>query len=149
MSGPSKLVQNSGLRHPSSQENSLTTPPFRPEQFTKRPGLAQTETDLRRWLREVPVPERVVFLRALWPMNFAFCLSLAKSSQLPVEQVLELLREWLGSGKVDAAKGLVEAIEPLIGEARFWTAARGARMTPQMRHMLEYQSRGLLGPDGD
>jgi hypothetical protein len=115
--------------------------PFSPAQFATRPAVAQVETELRRWLREAPIEQRVEFLEQLWPINPHFTLSLAHTSQLPMGSAVNLLEQWL-QGNHNHASPIIEAFLPLLGGKRFWQVVSRVSLPPQMANMLEYYRRG-------
>lgn len=113
----------------------MESEPFTPEQFQKRPAVAQVDVDLRKWLRGISVEKRLEFIRALWPLNYTYSMSLARSSQLPNSQVEALLVEWLRAGQENAGNGLV-ALEPLLGKVRFWKVVDATDLTEEMRNFF-------------
>jgi hypothetical protein len=117
---------------------------FTPEQFARRPGIAQIETDLMRWLRSRPVDDRVSFIAALWPLNCNFALVLVRRTQLPTGAVVSLLRSWLQQGQHSAADRLIRCLVPVLGESRFWSTVESESLDPQMAHFLDYHSGGHL-----
>lgn len=108
---------------------------FTPEQFKKRPAVAQVDVDLRKWLRGISVEKRLAFIRALWPLNYTYSMSLARSSQLPNNHIEALLVEWLRAAQNSAGNGLV-ALAPLLGEARFWKVVDASDLTEEMRNFF-------------
>jgi len=117
---------------------------FSPEQFEKRSGQAQVETDLRKYLRSVPVLERIDFINRLWPLNYVFAVSLARSSQIPQQELAELLNDWLAQNKHNTVKVLIEEFEPLLGENRFWKIATECELSTTMVEFLNYHGKGKL-----
>jgi hypothetical protein len=122
----------------------MDEPPFKPEQFIRRSGTAQVDTELRRWLRSIPVPQRIDFIKDLYSHNYRYAVALVRSSQLPADEVTRLLRHWLLSSSHNASRGLIEGLVPMIGEARFWTIAAESDVTPTMAEFLNYYGRGKL-----
>lgn len=117
---------------------------FSPEQFEKRSGHAQVETELRKYLRSISVPERIDFINRLWPLNYVFAVSLAKSSQIPQQELAELLNDWLVQNKHNTVKVLVEEFEPLLGENRFWKIVAKCELSTTMVEFLNYHGKGKL-----
>jgi hypothetical protein len=117
---------------------------FVPEDFAKRPGRADLETELRSWLRSIPLTERIDFIRRLWPLNYRFALSLVRSSQLPTVEVVSLLEHWLSLGQHNTAEGLIEGLMPVVGESRFWRTAAQGDLTQAMEELLNYYGHGQL-----
>ncbi len=114
----------------------MESEPFTPEQFQKRPAVAQVDVDLRKWLRGISVEERLEFIRALSPLNYTYSMSLARSSQLPNSHVEALLVEWLRAGQENAVNGLL-ALQPLLGNARFWKVVDATDLTEGMRNYFD------------
>ncbi|WEF35167.1 hypothetical protein [Pseudoduganella chitinolytica] len=112
--------------------------------FLRRPGTAQVDTELRRWLRSLPVEQRVDFLRSLYGHNYRYAITLMRSSQLPLHQVVQLLQHWLLFSSHNCSRGLVAGFVPMIGEARFWTIAAKLDLNPTMADFLNYHGRGKL-----
>jgi hypothetical protein len=127
-----------------SSNNAMDEPRFKPEQFLRRSGTAQVDTDLRRWLRSLTVSQRVEFIESLYIHNYRYAVALVRSSQLPIEEVTRLLQHWLLSSSHNASRGLVEGFVPMIGEARFWTIVAKLDVTPTMAEFLNYYGRGKL-----
>ena len=73
----------------------MEEPRFKPEQFVRRSGTAQIDTELRRWLRTIPVPQRIDFVKDLYSHNYRYAIALVRSSQLPIDEVTRLLQHWL------------------------------------------------------
>ncbi len=117
---------------------------FSPEQFEKRSGHAQVEIELRKYLRGIPVPERIDFIAHLWPLNYVFAVSLARSSQIPQQELAELLSNWLAQNKHNTVKLLIEEFEPLLGENRFWKIATECELSSAMVDFLNYHGKGKL-----
>ncbi len=115
-----------------------------PEDFEKRPGHAEAEKQLRGWLRSISLAERIDFIKRLWPLNYRFALSLLRSSQIPKGEVVALLEHWLSLGQHNAAQGLIEGLEPVLGERRFWQVAAQAELTLAMEDFLNYHGHGQL-----
>jgi hypothetical protein len=122
----------------------MDEPRFKPEQFVRRSGTAQVDTELRRWLRSIPVPQRINFIEDLYGHNYRYAVALVRSSQLPIDEVTRLLQHWLLSSSHNASRGLIEGLVPMIGEARFWTIAAKSNVTPTMAEFLNYYGRGKL-----
>jgi hypothetical protein len=119
----------------------MTATPFAPEQFAKASeasGVAQSETDLKKWLRSIDVAERVDFIQRLWPINYILALNLVRSSQLPIIEVEALLRHWLALGQHNAAQRLIGSLEPLLGERKFWKIVAEVPLSEPMRDFLNY-----------
>lgn len=122
----------------------MDEPRFRPEQFIRRSGKAQVDTELRRWLRSLPVSQRIEFIESLYSHNYRYAVSLVRSSQLPANEVTGLLKHWLLSSSHNASRGLIDGFVPMIGEAKFWTIAAGLEVTPAMADFLNYYGREKL-----
>lgn len=121
-----------------------SAPPFTPEQFSTRPGIAQVETNLQRWLKELPVEERMDFIARLWPINYPLALILMQSSQLPARQIEVLLRLWLAEGRHNTAQKLIQYFVVTMGEKKFWKVVVDVELLPAMRDFINYHSRGRL-----
>ena len=117
---------------------------FQPEQFERLSGNAQVETELRHWLRGLPVAERIDFIRRLWALNSKFAISLVRSSQIPAREAVSLLQYWLSLNNHNAAERLIEGFVPMLGEDRFWQAAAELELEPAMEDFLNYYGRGQL-----
>jgi len=117
---------------------------FLPENFARRSGIGQDDTELRRWLRSRPVAERLAFINGLFGHNYRYAISLTRSSQLSIEDVVQLLQGWLLLGKHNCSYGLMQGLIPLLGERRFWTTAAKLELTPDMSDFLNYHSHGKL-----
>ncbi|MDM0059001.1 hypothetical protein [Variovorax fucosicus] len=126
----------------------MTSPSFVPEQFKTRPAVAQVDMDLRKWLRSTPIEERIEFIRKLWPLNYRYSLSLVRSSQLPPTQVELLLEEWLRAGQHNAAKGLIDSLEPVLGSTRFWKVVDATETSEGMRNFVNYHRGDRRRDDG-
>ena len=122
----------------------MSEPRYKPEQFVRRSGTAQVDTELRRWLRSQSVSERIEFIKALFPRNYRYALSLTRSSQLPLEEVIGLLQHWLTSASRNCGQGLIDGLVPVLGETRFWSTAARTELTPIMSDFLNYYSNGKL-----
>jgi hypothetical protein len=122
----------------------MDEPSFKPEQFVRRSGTAQVDTELRRWLRSIPVPQRIDFIKDLYSHNYRYAVSLVRSSQLPAYEVTRLLQHWLLSSSHNASRGLIEGFVPMLGETRFWTIAAKFDVTPTMAEFLNYYGQGKL-----
>ena len=122
----------------------MDSPPFSPEQFAKRSGMARIETDLKKWLLRISVADRVDFIKKLWPMNYRFALILVQSSQLPIKESENLLRHWLIADQHNAAEQLIKRLEPVLGERKFWKIVSQEQLSPAMRDFLSYHSHGRL-----
>ena len=122
----------------------MDEPRFKPEQFIRRSGIAQVDTELRRWLRSLPVSSRVEFIERLYAHNYRYAVALVRSSQLPLDEVTGLLQRWLRSSSHNASRGLIEGLVPMMGEVRFWTIAAQVEVTPAMADFLNYYGRGKL-----
>jgi hypothetical protein len=103
----------------STDITNMDEPGFKPEQFVRRSGNAQVDTELRRWLRSLPVSQRVGFIENLYLHNYMYAVALVRSSQLPTDEVTRLLQNWLLSSSHNAIRGLIEGFVPMIGESRF------------------------------
>jgi hypothetical protein len=117
---------------------------FLPEQFARRSGIAQEDTELRKWLRSCPVNARMAFINELFGHNYRYAISLVRSSQLPIEDVMQLLRAWLLLGKHNCSSGLIQGLIPVLGERRFWETAAKLELTEAMSDFLNYHSHGKL-----
>lgn len=117
---------------------------FLPENFARRSGIGQDDTMLRRWLRSRPLAERLTFINKLFGHNYRYAISLTRSSQLPIDDVLQLLKGWLLLGKHNCSLGLMEGLVPIVGERRFWTTVAKLELTPAMTDFLNYHSHGKL-----
>lgn len=115
-----------------------------PEEFETQSGCSEAEKELRIWLHSIPLAERINFIKRLWPLNYRFTLSLVRSSQIPISEVVELLEHWLSLGQHNAAQGLIEGLEPVLGEHRFWKVATQVELTPAMEDFLNYHGHGQL-----
>lgn len=124
--------------------DSVDEPRFKPEQFVRRSGTAQVDTELRRWLRSIPVPKCIDFIKDLYSHNCRYAVTLVRSSQLPTDDVTRLLRHWLVSSSHNASRGLIEGFVPVLGEARFWMIAAESDVTPAMAEFLNYYGQGKL-----
>lgn len=122
----------------------MDEPLFTPEQFVRRSGTAQVDIELRRWLRSLPVSQRVTFIESLYVHNYRYAVALVRSSQLPTDEVTRLLQHWLLSSSHNASRGLIEGFVPMIGETRFWTIAAKSELTPAMAESLNYYGQGKL-----
>ncbi|MFL6636820.1 MAG: hypothetical protein ACJ8HJ_31385 [Massilia sp.] len=122
----------------------MDEPRFKPEQFVRRSGTAQVDTELRRWLRSIPVPQRIDFIKDLYSHNYRYAVALVRSSQLPTDEVTRLLQHWLLSSSHNASRGLIEGFVPMLGEARFWTIAAESDVTPTIAEFLNYYGQGKL-----
>jgi hypothetical protein len=122
----------------------MDEPRFKPEQFVRRSGTSQVDTELRRWLRSLPVAQRIDFIKDLYSHNYRYAVALVRSSQLPIDEVTRLLQHWLRSSSHNASRGLIEGLVPMIGEARFWTIAAESDVTPTMAEFLNYYGQGKL-----
>lgn len=122
----------------------MDEPRFKPEQFIRRSGTAQVDTELRRWLRSIPVPQRIDFIKELYSHNYRYAVALVRSSQLPTDEVTQLLKHWLVSSSHNASRGLVEGLVPMMGEARFWKITAQVEVAPTMAEFLNYNSAGKL-----
>lgn len=120
---------------------------FAPEQFQKRPAVAQVDVDLRKWLRDISPEKRMAFIRALWPLNDRYSMSLARSSQLPNSLVEALLVEWLRAGQVNTVNELV-ALEPLLGKVRFWKLVDSTDLSPAMKNFFSLYRKSHRRYDG-
>lgn len=117
---------------------------FKPEQFIRRSGTAQVDTELRRWLRSIPVPQRINFIKELYSHNYRYAVALVRSSQLPTDEVTQLLKHWLISSSHNASRGLIEGLVPMMGEAKFWKITAQVEVAPTMAEFLNYYSAGKL-----
>lgn len=122
----------------------MITPPFKPEMFHRRSGIAQDEKDLKKWLLGLSVEARVEFIKELWPIHFRLALILVQSTQLPIKEVESLLRYWLVEGKHNTAQELIARLTPMLGENKFWKIASKEVMPSAMRDFLNYHSGGRL-----
>lgn len=117
---------------------------FLPENFARRSGIGQDDTELRRWLRSQPVAKRLTFINTLFGHNYRYAISLTRSSKLSIEDVVQLLQGWLLLGKHNCSYGLMQGLIPVLGERRFWTTAAKLELTPAMSDFLNYHSHGKL-----
>lgn len=117
---------------------------FKPEQFIRRSGTAQVDAELRRWLRSIPVPQRIDFIKELYSHNYRYAVALVRSSQLPTDEVTQLLKHWLVSSSHNASRGLIEGLVPMMGEAKFWKITAQVEVAPTMAEFLNYYSAGKL-----
>jgi hypothetical protein len=118
--------------------------PFTPEQFSTRPSVAQVEADLKKWLKEIAVENRVDFIVRLWPINYPLALILVQSSQLPVKEIEGLLRRWLTEGHHNAAQQIIKYFVAMLGERKFWRVVSETELSPVMRDFINYHSQGHL-----
>jgi hypothetical protein len=122
----------------------MDEPSFKPEQFVGRSGTPQVDTELRRWLRSIPMPQRIDFIKDLYGHNYRYAVALVRSSQLPADEVTRLLQHWLLSSSHNASHSLIEGFVPMLGEVRFWTIAAESEVTPTMAEFLNYHGQGKL-----
>lgn len=122
----------------------MDEPSFKPEQFVSQSGTAQVDTELRRWLRSIPIAQRIDFIKDLYIHNYRYAVALVRSSQLPVDEVTRLLQHWLLSSSHNASRGLIEGFVPMLGEVRFWTIAAESEVTPTMAEFLNYHGQRKL-----
>lgn len=122
----------------------MDEPRFKPEQFIRRSGTAQVDTELRRWLRSIPVPQRIDFIKELYSHNYRYAVALVRSSQLPTDEVTQLLKHWLVSSSHNASRGLIEGLVPMMGEAEFWKITAQVEVAPTMAEFLNYYGAGKL-----
>lgn len=127
----------------------MNIPAFTPEQFATRPGMAQVESDLKKWLLSLDAEERIEFIKKLWPINFRFALILVQASQLPREELDKIFRHWLREGHHNAAQELIKRFIPVLGERKFWRIASQENMSPAMRDFLNYHSHGRLDAESN
>lgn len=114
----------------------MDEPRFKPEQFARRSGTAQVDTELRQWSRSLPISQRVDFIKGVYSHNYRYAVALVRSSQLPFNEVTQLLQHWLLSSSHNASCGLIEGLVPMIGESRFWTIAAKTDVAPAMAELL-------------
>lgn len=119
-------------------------PVFTPEQFTRRPAIAQVEAELKKWLRQIAVEERVDFIARLWAINYPLALILVQSSQLPVKEIEALLHKWLAAGHYNAAQKIIEYFSVMLGERKFWKIVSEVELSSAMRDFINYYSKGRL-----
>lgn len=117
---------------------------FTPEQLANRTGTAETDKQARKWLLSLPTPERIDFLKRLWPLNFRYTLVLLQAAQLPRQDNEQLFRHWLHTGHHNAVQELIKRVQPLLGDTRFWRIASQETLTTPMRDFLNYHGRGRL-----
>jgi hypothetical protein len=122
----------------------MSAPPFTPEQFSRRPGVARVEKDLKLWLLSVSVKERIPFIERLWPIHYRLALILVQSLQLPINEVESLLRYWLVEGNHNTAQQLIQRLSLVLGEKKFWKIASEEKLLPAMRDFLDYHGHGRL-----
>jgi hypothetical protein len=127
----------------------MNIPAFTPEQFSTRPGIAQVELDLKKWLLSLEVEERIEFIKKLWPINFQFALTLLQASQLPKKELENTFRHWLREGHHNTAQELIKRFIPMLGEKKFWRIASQENISPAMRDFLNYHSHGRLDAESD
>ncbi|MGC5698581.1 hypothetical protein J4P02_00090 [Pseudomonas sp. NFXW11] len=117
---------------------------FTPEQLAHRTGTCAMDKQVRNWLLSLPAPERVDFIKRLWPLNFSHALQLQQAAQLSRQENQQLLRHWLSSGHHNTAQELIKRLEPLLGEETFWRIAAQETVTTAMRDFLNYHGKGRL-----
>jgi hypothetical protein len=122
----------------------MNTPAFTPEQFATRPGIAQIETELKKWLLALGVDERLEFIKRLWLVNYRFALVLLQASKLPIKETENIFRHWLREGSHNTAQELIKRLTPMLGERKFWRIASEEKISPAMREFLNYYSHGRL-----
>ena len=122
----------------------MDEPRFRSEQFIRRSGTVQVDTELRRWLRSIPAPQRIDFIKELYSFNYRYVVALVRSSQLPTDEVTQLLKHWLVSSSHNASRGLIEGLVPMMGEAAFWKITAQVEVAPAMAEFLNYYGAGKL-----
>ena len=119
-------------------------PQFKPEQFAKVTGDAKINTELRRWLRDIPLPDRIEFIKELWPVNAKLAISLVRPSQIPLTEAVSLLEFWVLFGQHNAANILITGFVPMLGEERFWQTVRKLELQPAMEDFLNYYGKNKL-----
>lgn len=117
---------------------------FTPEQLANRTGTAVVDHQARKWLVSLPIPERVDFLKRLWPLDFRYSLILLQAAQLPRQENQQLFRHWLHTGHHNAAQELINRLQPLLGETTFWRITSQETLTAPMWDFLNYHGRGRL-----
>jgi len=122
----------------------MIRPPFKPEMFRRRSGIAQDEKDLKKWLLDLGIEKRIEFIKELWPIHFRLALILVQSTQLPIKEVESLFRYWLVEGKHNTAQELIARLTPMLGEKKFWRIASQEDIPSAMRDFLNYHSGGRL-----
>lgn len=122
----------------------MDEPRFKPEQFIRQSGTAPVDTELRRWLSSIPVPQRIDFIKELYSHNYRYAVALVRSSQLPTDEVTQLLKDWLVSSSHNASRGLIEGLVPMMGEAGFWKITAQVEVAPTMAEFLNYYGNGKL-----
>lgn len=122
------------------QSRMSSSPPFTPEQISTCPTAAQVEIDLKKWLKEIAVEERINFIVQLWPISYLLALILVQSSQLPKKEVEGLLRRWLAEGHHNAAQKIIEYFVVMLGERKFWKVVSQVELSPAMREFINYHS---------
>ncbi|MBW8355646.1 MAG: hypothetical protein K0M54_17675 [Pseudomonas sp.] len=120
---------------------------FTPEQLAHNTGTSAMDRQCRQWLLSLPAPERVNFLKRLWPLNFSYALLLQHAVQLSRQENQQLFRHWLRTGHHNTAQELIKRLQPLLGEETFWRIASQETLTAPMRDLMNYHSKGRLeGP---
>lgn len=122
----------------------MSEPRYKSEQFAHRTGGAKVDAELRRWLRVQPTSLRIQFIEELFPQNQRYALSLVRSAQLPMAEVVHLLQHWLVSASHNSSQGLIEGLVPMLGEERFWSIAARVELSAAMEDFLNYHSSGTL-----
>ncbi|KTC58790.1 MULTISPECIES: hypothetical protein [Pseudomonas syringae group] len=117
---------------------------FKPEQVASRSGNAQVDKDVRQWLVGLPIADRLVFLKQLWPLNFRYSLRLLQAAQLPTQENEYMFRYWLRAGHHNTAQELIKRLQPVLGERKFWQIASQETLSPTMREFMNYYGHGRL-----
>ncbi len=102
------------------------------------------EAELKKWLRQIAVEERIDFIARLWAINYPLALILVQSSQLPVKEIEALLRKWLAAGHYNAAQKIIEYFSVMLGERKFWKIVSEVELSSVMRDFINYHSKGRL-----
>ncbi|UUT23495.1 hypothetical protein [Pseudomonas sp. T8] len=117
---------------------------FTLEQLASRTGTHPMDKQVRNCLLSLPRAERVDFLKRLWPMNYQYTLVLIQAAQLSRQENEHLLRYWLRLGQHNVAEKLIQRMEPILGEKKFWQIASEEKLSSAMRDLMNYHSHGRL-----
>ena len=118
----------------------MQTPMFSPEQVATRTGHTKNDKAVRLWLATQTTPDRIAFLKQLWPLNYRYALILTRGAQLSRHENEALLQHWLTTGGHNAARELISQMEPVVGQRRFWKIVEEAPVSEDMRSFLNYYS---------
>lgn len=61
----------------------MQTPMFSPEQIATRTGHTKNDKAVRLWLATQTTPDRIAFLKQLWPLNYRYALILTREPSFP------------------------------------------------------------------